>query len=184
MRDRHIKYNRPGFGLVELMVTIGIISFIFAALMYFMVIGGTAWRTGDAEAQVTLEARRGMSSMTRELRQTDTVKLFDLAGNPYVDNVNYNAVAFQVVTDIDGDGDVLTATGAPEYGSTITYSVNGNGQLIRTMGGGTTVMANNVTGVQFIRSVDLLTVTLQISRTTPDRRVLQASLTSTIKMRD
>lgn len=174
--------KRHGFSLVEVMVVIAIFSVIGGAIMSFLLIGGASWHSGDAQVQASEEVRKGMSAMVRELRQTRTSTI---TGVP-ADGLYYNSIIFRIPSDIDGDGDVITSTGSVEWSNPIQYSLN-NGQLLRTISGTTTVLANNIMELQFRREEmvpDVLEISLRAQKTTLEGRVIQMNLKCKIKMRN
>ncbi len=193
---------RKGLSLVELMVTVAIVVVIGGILARFLILGGAAWHSGDAEIQAVQEARKGMTSMTRELRQTSSAGLTTMAGGAYVFNTNYNSIVFKVVTIVAGNnnygafGSVITNAGTPNWSAPVTYYVN-NGQLIRMQPNTTNkVLANDVTGLTFCLQntsyvlngqtcpVTTLLVTLQTTKTTPEQRLIPMTLTSAILLRN
>lgn len=182
MRTMRTK-NNNGVSLVELMISMAIITIIGGILAYFLLIGGSAWHTGDAEIQANQEARRGMMSMIKELRHVQAITIRNMAGNLYVDNAAYDNISFVIIYDVDGDGDTINAAGSLEWSPSISYFVNNN-QLIRQMNNANTVLANNVIGLQFVKTDDILEVTLQTRKTSIEQRQIQATLTSRLKMRN
>ncbi len=188
MRDARERKN-SGLNLIEVMISIAIMVILGGALARFLVIGSAAWRTGDAEIQANQEARKGMMSMLRELRQAQEGNIRTTADILYADNVAYNNIKFVIISDIDGDGDTVSATGALEWSAPISYYVTGN-QLLRQSNGAVRVLANNVTGLQFMKFVDaaesihILNITLQTRKTSIEGRQIQSSLTCSIKIRN
>ncbi|MDD5270154.1 MAG: prepilin-type N-terminal cleavage/methylation domain-containing protein [Candidatus Omnitrophica bacterium] len=178
-----------GLSLIELMISIAIVTVIGGYLAYFLVIGASAWRAGDAEIQANQESRRGMMSMVKELRQAQDGNLRTTAGALYADNTVYNNIKFPVIADTDGDGDTVSTIGALEWSTPISYYISGT-QLIRSQDGATTVLANNVIGLQFIKTVNItlgisvLNVTLQTRKTSVEGRQVQSTLTCSIKIRN
>ncbi|HRZ67678.1 MAG TPA: prepilin-type N-terminal cleavage/methylation domain-containing protein, partial [Candidatus Omnitrophota bacterium] len=69
-----------GLSLIELMISIAIVTVIGGYLAYFLVIGASAWRAGDTEIQANQESRKGMMSMAKELRQAQDGNLRTTAG--------------------------------------------------------------------------------------------------------
>lgn len=177
-----MKANK-GLSLVELIVVIAVMSVIGAILVRFLILGNAAWHSGDAEIRATQEARKGIMSMVKELRQTNANSLRTIGGALYQDNTIYNSIVFQVVSDNNGDGSVITSTGTTEWSAPITYYVN-NGQLIRLFDNTQTVIANNVTALQFCRQVNTLQVMLQTTVTTAEQISISTTLSSNLTMRD
>ncbi|MFA5164728.1 MAG: prepilin-type N-terminal cleavage/methylation domain-containing protein [Candidatus Omnitrophota bacterium] len=181
--------NSHGLSLIEVMISIAIVTVIGGYLAYFLVIGAAAWRAGDAEIQANQESRKGMMQMVRELRQAQEGEIKTTAGVIYADNVAYNNVMFVTISDTDGDGDTVNADGAREWSQPISYYVSGT-QLLRSSNNIVTVLANNVTGIQFIKNVDttegtsVFNVTLQTRKTSTEGRQMRSSLTCSIKIRN
>lgn len=188
MKKAAIRDNR-GLSLIELLISIAIVTIIGGYLAYFLVLGSSAWRTGDAEIQANQESRKGMMQMARELRQAQDGNLRTTADALYVDNTAYNNIKFIVISDTDGDGDTVSATGTLEWSAPISYYIAGT-QLLRLQNGATKVLANNVTGLQFIKTVDIiqgisvLNITLQTRKTSTEGRQIQSSLTCSVKIRN
>lgn len=177
------KYSQKikGLTLIETMVVIAIIGILSSSIIGVLLIGESSWHSGEAQIQVSQEGRRGLSSMVRELRQTRSSTITTV---PADDNY-YNSIAFSIPSDTDGDGDAIDPSGNIEWSVPIRYSLNNN-QLLRTSGA-TTVLANNVSALQFRRqsiSPDILEISLQTQKTTTEQRVIRLSLTSKIKMRN
>lgn len=187
--------TNSGLSLIEVMISIAIIVIIGGALAHFLVTGGSAWRTGDAEIQANQEARKGMMSMVKELRQAEEGNIRTTNDALYSDNVLYNNIKFVIISDTDGDGDTVSAGGTLEWSAPISYYVAGN-QLLRQSNGEIKVLANNVIGVQFMmlvvtdpvnpmqESYRILTITIQTRKTSAEGRQIQSNLTSSTKIRN
>jgi prepilin-type N-terminal cleavage/methylation domain-containing protein len=181
--------NSHGLSLIEVMISIAIVTIIGGYLAYFLFIGAATWRSGDAEIQANQESRRGMMSMVKELRQAQDGNLRTTSDALYLDNTTYNNIKFIVISDTDSDGDTVNSSGGLEWSTPISYYISGT-QLIRLQNGATTVLANNVIGLQFIKTVNLtlgisvLNVTLQTRKTSTEGRQAQSSLTCSIKIRN
>lgn len=189
-----------GLSLVELMVTVAITVIVGGMLMRLLVLGGTAWHSGDAEIQAVQEARKGIMSMTRELRQCTSTALANMSGISYVPNTNYTSIVFRVPTVISGDNSYgsygcAVTNGTPNWSAPITFYVNNN-QLIRLQNNTTKILANNVTGIAFclqnfsytqngqICPVKTLLITLQTTKTTAERKQISMTLTSSSLLRN
>ena len=130
--------NPQGFTLVELLVVVVIFGGIMGALLISFLTGQSTYFSADAYIQVQQEARRGLDTMIREMRETRAT-----AGQqryycvPTADcSVASNTIVFQVPTDVDGDGDVIDGTGAVEWGAGVEGGVNLLGCIRYTLGPG------------------------------------------------
>ena len=197
--------SRKGLSLVELMVTVAITVIIGGILARFLIIGGAAWHSGDAAIQAAQEARKGMISMARELRQGSSTTLTDMSGTPFNTTLNLNrnftSAVFKIPTVVASNnsygayGSVITNAGTPNWSAPISYYINNN-QLIRLQNNATKVLANNVTGLTFCLqddsyilngqtcSVTTLLITLRTTKATAERRQIPMTLTSAVLLRD
>lgn len=174
-----------GFTLIELMVVIFIFLIISAAVYGILTIGRQSWYIGSTQVELQQEVRRGMDRMIRELRQSGQNTIVDVPA----DDSSYSTITFQIPEDTDGDGDVIDDGGNIEWGSQITYSLGGlnNQQLLRSSGGTSTVLANNVINLQFKRSSttpNILEISLQAEKDTVRGRTIQLTLSSQVSLRN
>jgi len=187
---KNVFCTRKGVTIIEIMIVVAISTALGAAISYILLVGGASWYSGDAGVQVDQEARRGMYTMLRELRNTRALATII---NVPADDIFYNTITFKVpdavVTNVSGKifyVPVVNALGNIVWGDPVTYSV-ANSQLRRTSGGSVTVLANNVNSVTFRRqtsAVDVLEISIQTTKTTPQRRVITAALSCAVKMRN
>ncbi len=181
------------FTLIEMMVVMAIFTIIAGAMVRILLAGGASWRVGEAQIQVVQEARKGMSGMLRELSQT---RPSQITGVP-ADDSFYNSIAFRIPSGTTGlivgaaqntDG-AIDAGGNVIWSAQIQYSRGGanNKQLLRTTGGISTVIANNVTSLTFRRlasTPDIVEITIGTQRTTTESRLIQYSLSNKTKLRN
>jgi len=181
--------RRHGLSLVEVMITVAIISVIGGALAYFLIIGSSSWRSGDAEIQANQEARIGMMTMIKEIRQAKDGNIKTTSGTLYADNTAYDNIMFVISSDTDGDGDTIDTTGALEWSAPISYYLSGT-QLVRQSESSIKIVANHVTALQFVIVVDtlkgtrVLNVTIQTVKKSADGRQMTSTLTSSVNMRN
>lgn len=169
-----------GFTLVELMIVMLIFSIILGAVFAVMNIGKTSWHLGDAQVEMQQEARKGMDWMTKELRQSGSSAIIGVPA----DGNFYSTITFRVP-----DEDGIDANGNIDWGNQISYSLGGlNGQqLLRTVGGESTVLANRVVNLQFGRQVatpNIVEITLQSQKTAIPGHLMSATLNSQIRFRN
>lgn len=167
------------------MIVLCVFTIISGAIFAVFAMGNISWYTAEVQLIAHQNARGGMDAIIRELRQTRSSAIADV---PADDNY-YTSITFRIPEDTDGDGDVLDNSGAIEWSDTIQYSLGGldNKQLLRTTGGAYSVLANNVTSLQFRRQStvpNLLEISLQTQKSTPEGRTIQMSLSSKVRLRN
>ena len=172
-----------GFTLVELLVTVFIFAMIFAATFAVLTVGNNSWYTGNEQVQVSQEVRKALLTMDRELRQSRSSVISDV----FADGAYYDAITFRVPEDTDDDGDVIDAAGNVEWSDQINYSRNAENQIIRTTAAGTSILANDISNLQFRRpsgSPSIVEMYLTSQRSTAMGRQLSANIMSSVKMRN
>ena len=135
-----------GLSLVEALVSILIFSLIMIAIVASVVVGRNSLFTTDTPTELRQNVLFSVMSISRELRKTAPSRTNLAAG------ASSNSLTFQVPFDNNGDGLTVDYAGNIEWGTAITYSLNGSSQLIRTQGGVTSVVSPNIALLQFSRS--------------------------------
>ena len=69
----YLKKEEDGFSLIELLVSISILTVIMAGMFSFLWGASKHWTTAQNSAEVTENARLGLNRMTRELKQASNV---------------------------------------------------------------------------------------------------------------
>lgn len=172
-----------GFSLVELMVAVFIFSLIFAAIFMVLSSGEISWYIGDARVLLNQEIRKPLLTINKELRQS---RASVISGVPADDNF-YNTITFKLPEDTDGDGDVVDGLGNMEWSQDITYSLSANNQIIRTAASGSSVLASNISTLQFMRPAgnpDTVQINIAAQKKAVTGRNLQSGITTSIKMRN
>lgn len=172
-----------GFTLIEILVATFIFSLIFMAVFMVLAGGRDSFFTGDAAIEIHQEIRKVLLTMDKELRQS---RSSEITGVP-ADNNFYPSITFKVPEDLDGDGDVIDASGNIEWSNDITYALNANSQIIRMTSTGTSVTANSISNLQFMRASgnpDIVQVNISTQKTTSLGRTLNDTFTYLIKMRN
>ena len=72
-RKNIIKVNSRGFSLIELMVVVGILSFMVIGLVTFFTGGARSWISGQNQLKAQREARMIMDRMVKEIREGKSV---------------------------------------------------------------------------------------------------------------
>lgn len=135
---------RRGFTFVEILISMAIVAGMSLVLIATLRSGQQSWQVEEARMSVSLELRRSVDAMSRELANTQMGRVQFLDGN--------RRVVFQVPEDLNGDGTVLDSAGTIEWSpNTVTYALGGvdGNQVIRTQGAATRVLANGVTTLSF-----------------------------------
>ncbi|MFW5872608.1 MAG: PulJ/GspJ family protein [bacterium] len=70
----NIKYkNVKGFTLIEMMVTVAVLSIIILGLVAFFSGGMRSWVSGQNQLKAQREARQAMDQMVREIREGESI---------------------------------------------------------------------------------------------------------------
>ncbi|MFA5092380.1 MAG: prepilin-type N-terminal cleavage/methylation domain-containing protein [Candidatus Omnitrophota bacterium] len=134
-----------GFTILESLISILIFSIITIALGLGVVAGKNSLFTSDVPTQLRQNVLFGIVSMSREIRQTAPAKT-----NISSDSSS-SSITFQIPNDNNSDGSIVDTLGNIEWGTNITYARNGANQIIRTQNGVSSVIAANITALQFSR---------------------------------
>lgn len=130
---KFICISNYGFTVIEILVSIMILSVVMAAIFSFLWGASNYWKFGRDAADVTENARLGLNRMTRELKQSSLI----------TDAGSSTRVSFWV--DLGASSGIETVT----YG--FTQGTGGNpGYVWRTIGAGSQIrLVENVTNVEF-----------------------------------
>ena len=136
-----------GMTLLELMVSLALLTIVMGILFVLAASLGAAARDQETKATATDQARAGMRLMVRELRQA-------AAGTIPWGNLPTNTITFQMAADADGNGVAVDSNGDLELSNVWTLGpdtadANSDGlsssQLVMTDGATTRILANDLT---------------------------------------
>jgi len=170
-----------GLTIVESLISVLILAVIMIGLGFAVVAGRGVVATTDIPTQLRQNVIFAVSYMVRELRQTAPEKTNLTIGS------SSNAIAFKVPRDNNGDGSVVDNSGNIEWSADIIYARNGAGQLTRTSGGITKIIAPNIAILQFSRPVaedSLIQIDITARKADQQGRWLQDSEQAILKMRN
>ncbi len=115
------KHNfNSGFTLVEVIVSLGIITLILGSLFNVLISQNRIFNLSMAKWDLSNDARKAMNLLVKEARMSDAlyVQIYDLpmdqAGNKASSGVS---VEFQVPVDWDADGDFVDQYNQTEWGA-------------------------------------------------------------------
>lgn len=161
--------NRHGMTLLEVMVSVAILTSVMGVLFVLAEGMGSASRQQEAKMTAMDEARRGMQFMIRELRQSAR-RSIAWATLPT------NTLSYRLAIDADGNGLAVDINGDLELSSVRTIGpdttdINTDGltttQLILTDGNMSRVLANDLvpgTGIQFEQWANGLRIILRTQK--------------------
>jgi len=166
---------KNGFTLVELMVVVLLTSVIMSGIFMVMSSGRKTWYETDTQVGVQQELRKSLRTMTRELSMSGPTQV-SVEDDGAIDT----SISFNVSNGALG-------TGAVNWSSTpISYALF-SGQLIRTEGAGTKVVANNVSSLTFLRSGSsprMLRINTTVTKTTQAGRVVNVTHETGVYLRN
>jgi prepilin-type N-terminal cleavage/methylation domain-containing protein len=149
-----------GFTLVEVLISVAILSIIFAASYAVLLTGQNTWFVGQDMLGLQSQLRLGSSCIIREFRE---------------------AASFSI-TPVDADDDILTFRTPNEASISYYRDINDlnndslTDQIIREYPSGTIrVIANNISSLHFSSSGKLLQINITAAKTSRGR-TLQLSL--------
>lgn len=176
------KVSCRAFTLVEMLVA-ACIFFILVAMAFLVLNSGvSSWLAGDVEVDLRRELVKAIVSMEKELKLTRASQT-NLASGAVS-----NSLTFAIPQDINGDGTILDATGQVEWSpNRVTYSLNANGEIIRTTTARASVLARNITRLTFTRPVspvNILQVDISAQRQNIKGRIFTDTGQLIIKMRN
>jgi prepilin-type N-terminal cleavage/methylation domain-containing protein len=171
-----------GLTLFEVLVSLLIFSIVAMGLGYAVIAGKSALFVSDIPTQLRQNVLFSLMPMVRALRQTAPAKINIGEG------ASSTSITFQLPHDNNGDGVIVDTAGNVEWGpNAITYARNAASQLTRTCAGVTSVIAPNITSLQFSRPVGndtLLQIDITASKTDSQGKLYQDTDQAIIKMRN
>ena len=177
-----IRKRSCGFTLVEMMVSTTIVALASGIMMAVLRMGQQSWQVGQARMTVSMELRRGLDAMSRELASSQSGKVTF----PPVDGAPYTSITFSVPQEINNS--VLDGSGNLQWSAPISYSLganNGN-QLQRIQSNTTAVLANGVTVLQFRRqTANIVEISMTVLRgTNTGDFTNQGTLSTQVRLRN
>ena len=173
--------NRKGFSLVEISIAYAVLSVVILGALQLVDVQWKQFQAGELSSSLRMQIITAFSRVEKELKSTQPAQLSLAAG------ATATTLTFRVPQDGNNDGTVLDANGSLEWSGQITYALSNSGQLTRTTGGVTTVLANSVTGLTFTRPAaptDVIRVTVTSGRTTVLGRTLTDTDQISVQMRN
>ena len=124
-----------------------IFSVIAMGFGYAVVAGKSSLLVSDIPTKLRQDVLFALLPMVKELRQSAPSKVSVTEGT------SSNTITFKIPHDDDTppDGVPVDTIGNVEWGPDITYARDGVGRLIRTYSGVSSVVASNITSLQFTR---------------------------------
>lgn len=166
---------KSGFSLVEVLVVILIVGVVGSACFISMMAGRSSWMSADTEISIQQELRKAVSQISSDVRQSGVLKV-----NITANSVPYDAISMYLCEGAGSSG-ALNWSASP-----VAYTLS-SGQIVRTNGSDTRIVANNVTNLTFTRettSSDIVRIAVSVQKGNSMNRVLNASLESSVKLRN
>jgi len=170
--------NRDGFSLVEVIITVLIFTVVIAAINTVLLVGDSSWQTNNVQVELQQELRKSMDWMKDDFRQTGSASIADVPA----DDTWYTTITFQKVDGI--------SSGQISWSSDTTQFILGgtdNNQLQKIEGGTTSILAQNISEVQFRRqssSPKVVEVALTAQKNTNKGDTMTATLDFKVKLRN
>lgn len=166
--------GEKGFTMLEMMVSVMIMSIITLITMQAFTIGSRLSDVAYTQSRVSGESRMAVERLSRELRNSTMTR---------ITIPQLSILQFQVPSAIDASGNIT-------WSGWIQYSIGGlnNEQLIRQdlTTGVTDVMANKVSTLQFVSNANppTLTINLTAQDATDYGTLIPVPLSCTVELRN
>lgn len=170
-----------GFTLLETLISCVILNVLVFTIFQTMYIGRESWATGGVTLELRQEIIKTFIKMEKELKETRSAETNLASG------ASSASLTFKIPQDNNGDGTILDTSANVEWSPNITYARNGDNQITRTDSLGTTVLANNISNLEFSRPispVNILQIDLTVNKTSATGRQFVDSGQIKIKMRN
>lgn len=189
--------NNRGLSLIESFLVALILTALFAMTTQFFIQSSQVWQAVTCESDLRHSARNAINTIAKDIKSSTRTSTNTPSPNlsiPAKPN-NFN-LTFFLPQDLDGNNLIINSIGNIEWntnsGAQIKYQYNpAQRALERVQGANTTVIARDVTGVEFEdRSInnalynDEFRVILSLTNTTPSKRIVTVTLSSIIKFRN
>jgi len=125
INKKKIKFNK-GFTLLEIMVVVGLLTFIMSTIFGILASARRVWATGEALISLQQEGSLGLDKMVRELRLCRSATV----------GADNKTVRFNIPIDADGDGFIDLSGGTVIYGAdghqgwNIEYQIDTNNKQV------------------------------------------------------
>jgi prepilin-type N-terminal cleavage/methylation domain-containing protein len=151
--------TRQGLTLVEVLISVVILSFLVVAILTVLRVGEMNWREETALVSLQQDIRQSIDSMLKEIRQSNATDVTVSGGGTRID--------FFI----------------PDVSNAIAYYLTGD-QIIREHPVGTTkVLANDINALTFTETGDTVIVQISATRLVSGRNV-NFSLTEKVRLRN
>lgn len=171
--------NERGYTLVEMMIVVAVTSGISLAVFSAMRAGDVQYQDADIRMAIEDSAREALYKISQDLRHSSSTNGSISTGT--------NTITFTIPDPNNPVSGSYTEnwTTSPHV---ITYALSSD-QLIRTntTTATTTVVANDVTGITFSRTGDLVTIYMDVQRDLANGRNVPATplrLTTQVELRN
>lgn len=162
-----------GFTLVEILVSIAILSIVILGIFSVLNLGDVTWHSDTGLLYLQQGVRQAMESMIKEIRQS---RSSDMAISEPGPN-DGSRIQFKILLDINNN----------TYSDFITYYRNSDNQLIREYQSATQVLANDINSLNFSLSADMLETQLSAQKTVRGRVLsfpVTGALTEQVRLRN
>jgi type II secretory pathway pseudopilin PulG len=162
MRRLRRRPRSSGFTLLEATVSVTILAVVLQASVSATLVMSRSADFGGAELEQSTRARDALRGLAVELRTSS--REVDASGTPYMavaGTEGSETLTFRRVADFGSNGSEVV----PRWSTPITIALQG-GQLVRTQGGTTVVLANGVETLDFeIDAIGRVDARVGIART-------------------
>ncbi len=169
-----------GYTLIEMLIVLSIVSFLFSAVFGVLNIGNTSFSAGSARQTVENQARQGLEGMLREL--------YESSGGTVVLSEGNSVITFKLPVGVNGSGNLLWgAQGVENY--KIKYLVESN-QLVREVLDSSDnlisrkVLATDILSLAFVHAGSIMSITLNAQKKVKGNDFVAQAVSSKVAFRN
>ena len=178
--------------MVEVMIASVIFSIISIAIMMFAIRQTDFWEISTTQADLRVEAEQAVNRMAQELHMASATAAGASATIP-TPAPNNISISFYLPNDNDNNGTILDNIGNVEWGNApIQFQYNaGTREIQRIIGVNQQTLAHDVQALTFENRTlnaalqnNEVRINLTLQRTTPHQRVVAATATAIVVLRN
>jgi prepilin-type N-terminal cleavage/methylation domain-containing protein len=176
--------------LIEILIVAAILAVLVGILSVALLQARSVFLVADVLASLQADSRLAMNNVVAELRSTARTQIAIIQNSPAAGT---DTIVYHLPADVNADEIPDIASDILQWdAAAVTIAINpANRQLLKTVGGNTTILANNIKRINFLShaldaslALDELKITIESEKTSREGRTYNFVSTSVINMRN